>query len=143
MKTIIVPVDFSDESKEAAFYAAEMAKQSSQSVMLVHIMPRYIQSESGRREEFLSETKRKLNQLRLRTEMRGKDKIHVCTRIYSGSFFHEINKLIKSLDFFAIVVSGKYKNKTGTALRTKIIDTARNCNIPLIIIPQSTTSGIY
>lgn len=50
MKTILVPVDFSEVSQEAARIAGDLGKALSATVELLHVLPRnYEAEESGQR----------------------------------------------------------------------------------------------
>ncbi|PWS30443.1 universal stress protein [Pedobacter paludis] len=153
MKKILVPVNFSPATENAAYYASAMACKIGGSVELVHVLPLAVQSSlasSLRFPEYEFErlstvSQTKLSELSINLEHKIRDSCNVQDfkpRIYGNSLLgNVIDEVGKHFDAgkMDLVVMGITKAPSinriigGSTVRSAI----KNCELPLLLIPES------
>ena len=107
---ILVPVDFSDESKKSVHYAVALARQFGASIVLLHVMePVVYPSDVGYGPVVVqAPNNRAIKKARARLTALGKkqvgDKILAETVVLTGSSWYEITEAAKALEIDLIVI---------------------------------------
>lgn len=141
MKTIIVAVDFSKASTNAAFYAAEMAMHIHACIALLHVLPLPVLATdvpipADSFEISVLEANKSLKELKLKIEKYSNDKLCVTCSVTTRSFLEEMKDSNKDSEVFAVIMG-----TTGTGateaffLGSFSLTAARQLHHPLIIVP--------
>lgn len=141
MKPIVVPVNFSKSSDNAARYAADMAALLQADLHLIHVVQIPVSTAeipvTGYVFEGLQEAGRDgLNALQQELEKRTGNTIKVLTLLEAGDVEYNLETVCKRLDPFVVVMG-----TPGTALerglgQSKTIGAMRHLPYPLIIVPE-------
>jgi nucleotide-binding universal stress UspA family protein len=137
MKTFLVPVDFSDTSKNAAHYAAQLAADISDAkIILYNVHDRVIFSTS-REEESNSRRSVAQGELdELKLSLPVSENVSVSTVAEEGSLVGNIEKFIaaNSIDLIIMGITGSSRIKQ-VFMGTNTLNVIRHVNIPVMIIP--------
>jgi nucleotide-binding universal stress UspA family protein len=140
MKTILVPVDFSETSINAAHYAAKLALQIGGKVMLLHAYEYPVAYPVDRGLELTDEGIKEINTkelIRVKQLVEREDPlIKVEYMVINGILSGVINVFSENLrtDMIVMGVTGAGKLKE-TLIGSNTLEVARNTNIPVIIVP--------
>jgi nucleotide-binding universal stress UspA family protein len=148
MKTILVPIDFSSTSLNAARYSQQVAEQVGAKIILVHayepppsfpMVEGMLYTEESMRELM----KEKLEQLAVELE-KERPIIKMEAMTMDGSLRHVMLSLTDAMEVFLIVMgitgAGKIKE---TFIGSNTLDVARSNKVPVLIIPERANySGI-
>lgn len=141
MKTIIVPVDFSNTSVNAAYYAADIAQQIHADIILLHVLALpIIASEVPLPAESCKiaqeEAKDSLQQIKEKIDNYCNDKLSITYRTTFDSFLDEIEGFNQQHDLFAVIMG---TNGSGAAeaffLGSFSLAAAKHLHYPLIVVP--------
>jgi len=140
MKTIIVATDFSGTAMNAANFAADMAMSINAELVLLHVfqipvvylevpIAVNLQAMTEDINISLSVVKKKL---RARTE----GKVKITTRILTGQFFYELDRLAKQTKPYAVLMGSK-GNSVATQLffGRRTLFAMRHLDWPVISVP--------
>jgi len=141
MNTIIVPVDFSDISKNAAVYAGQMASQIHADIILMHVLPLpltlmdvpipYDGYEEAKATAIVA-----LEELQQLLEIQANSKISISFQVTMGHFMDELNNLINKTPPFTVIMGTK---GTGAAasffLGSNTRAASRQLKHPLLLVP--------
>ena len=141
MKSILVPVDFSDTSINAAHYAAKLALQTKGRVMLLHAYRYPVIYPVDKGMELTDEGIKEINKkelLHIKTIVeREEPLIKVEYMILNGNLSGVINMLSENMRVDLIVMgitgAGVLKEKL---IGSNTLDVANNTRIPVIIVPE-------
>jgi nucleotide-binding universal stress UspA family protein len=141
MKTLVVPVDFSTTSANAANYALDFAKAINGTITLVHVCqvpvpfsevsaPPYTLTELIKdAEERIREAKEAL--------LRKSGEMKIYTEVLEGDIMTEINNCCKLLEPFAIVMGASGSGAMERLMfGSNTLSAARHLSWPLIIVPK-------
>jgi len=142
MKTILVPVDFSPTSHNAASYALQYAKQIGGKIMLIHayeppfVYPLYQGIEispEGMHQIKQREIKLLANQL---AELEPLIKVE--HMLFEGSLLQVISDITESMQvaFLVMGITGAGKLKE-TLIGSNAFTVAKKCKIPALIVPEN------
>ncbi|MDB5231275.1 MAG: universal stress protein [Chitinophagaceae bacterium] len=109
MKAIIVPVDFSDVSSNAAIYAADMAMETSCVLILLHVVQLPVSFAVGSFpqsvfEEMMDIGKERLKEMKDLLDKHANNKIEVQTNLAVGSVEYELEELCNRKQTLAVVM---------------------------------------
>ncbi|HET9055396.1 MAG TPA: universal stress protein [Chitinophagaceae bacterium] len=140
MKTILVPVDFSETSVNAAKYAAKLALQIGGKVMLLHAYEYPVTYPVVDGLELTDEGIKELNvkELKKVKQIVEEDEpyIKVEFMVINGNLSGVINMFAENLrtDLIVMGLTGAGKIKSSL-IGSKTLDVARNTLVPVIIVP--------
>lgn len=141
MNTITVPVDFSDTSVHAAFYATGLAMDIRAQVELLHVIPLPltvfdVPVPAEGYSISLEESDVSLKQLKTKLEAFSNDKVCISYRSVSYSFEEEIAHLNDRKDQFAVVMGGGSGGAVAAFLLGSFsLTAAQQLRHPLILVP--------
>ena len=143
IKTILVPTDFSELSKNALRVAVKMAQRHEAKLIVAHTVHTYYMIDRGGKQVIGSETVQenrdnaKLKLDDLRTSIHEKDNIHIETKISSESILDSINDLImtEKVDIIVMGTSGRQKMKQFI-LGSNSYNVLLNANCSVLLIPK-------
>ena len=143
IKTILVPTDFSELSKNALRVAVKMAQRHEAKLIVAHTVHTYYMIDRGGKQVIGSETVQenrdnaKLKLDELRTSIHEKDNIHIETKISSESILDSINDLImtEKVDIIVMGTSGRQKMKQFI-LGSNSYNVLLNANCSVLLIPK-------
>jgi nucleotide-binding universal stress UspA family protein len=149
MKTIIVPTDFSDTSRNAAEYAIAMAKDINASLILFHAyqvpvsvtdVPLVLVSV----EDLQKDADARVRSLQRELEQLSGGTIQLYAEAILGDTIDELEKLATRVQPFAIVMGTRGESKMERALFGSTTLTAiRHLTFPVIVVPsEKKYSGI-
>lgn len=149
MKTIVVPIDFSAISENAAYYAAEMASVTGSNLALLHVcqVPLVISEipvSQPQTEELIQEAFSRISRLRDQIFQQLKGDVKIDVDVKSGDVLTEINSFCSLLDTYAVVMG----TESTTAFERlffggKTFEALDEIPWPLIIVPENAVfSGI-
>lgn len=135
MKTFLVPVDFSDTSKNAARYAAQLASGIQDAhIILYNASDKVVSSSEGNEG---SRKKVSSNELEiLKTELNSLGTTNITFIAEEGSFVSNLEKYIGSntVDMIVMGITGSSR-LTQIFMGTNTLNVIRHVNIPVMIIP--------
>jgi len=137
MKTFLVPVDFSDTSKNAAEYAAQLANEVTDSKIILYNVYDKIIFSTSRDEEQASRKNIAENELNdLKATLPVSEKVSVSTVAEEGSLVSNIEKFVadNSVDFIIMGITGSSRIKQ-VFMGTNTLNVIRHVNTPVMIIP--------
>ena len=142
MKAILVPVDFSSTSLNAASYAQHYAKQIGGKLMLVHayeqplILPLYQGIEVSA--ESMREIKKKELQLLANQLSELEPLVKVEQLLFDGKLVDVIDDVTEVLQIAFIVMgitgAGKVKE---TLIGSNTLSISKHCKVPVLIVPEN------
>ncbi len=109
MKTIVVPVDFSAASENAALYATDLAQTINAKIVLMHCvaLPVTISEvplPNGMLQEMTEEAEQNMITLRNRLIVRCDYKLFISTSVIMGYVMSELKDIVAEMDVFAVVM---------------------------------------
>jgi nucleotide-binding universal stress UspA family protein len=142
MKTILVPVDFSSTSLNAASYALQYAKQIGGKLILIHaykqplLYPLYQGVEVS--PEGMHEIKKKELELLGSQLSELAPLIKVEHMMFDGDLVDVLSSLTDAMqvDFIVMGITGAGKLKE-TFIGSNTLAVAKNCNVPVLIVPEN------
>jgi len=137
MKTFLVPVDFSDTSKNAAEYAAQLASEITDSKIILYNVYDKIIFSTSRDTEQTSRKHVAENELNdLKAILPVSEKVTVSTVAEEGSLVENIEKFVaaNSVDFIIMGITGSSRIKQ-VFMGTNTLNVMRHVNTPLMIVP--------
>ena len=137
MKTFLVPVDFSDTSKNAAEYAAQLTTDITDAkIILYNVYDKIIFSTSRDIEQNSRKNiaENELNELK--ASLPVSDKATVSTVAEEGSLVENIEKFVahNSVDIIIMGITGSSRIKQ-VFMGTNTLNVMRHLNTPLMIVP--------
>ncbi|MGF7231232.1 universal stress protein [Arachidicoccus sp.] len=143
MKTIIVPINFSEVSINAAYYAADMAVETNSAIILMHVftLPLGISETPQPFDRYETEAVEKsMKQLKDQLEFYVRDRIPIISYITTGNFLEAMQALLKTTDPFAVIMGSKEINETAAFfVGSYIFSVAHNVDCTLIVVPPKIT----
>jgi nucleotide-binding universal stress UspA family protein len=146
MKTIIIPTDFSEPSRNATDYGVEMAKAIHASVMLLHIYqvpvtitdtPVVLVSV----DELRQSAEQKLNALKKELEEKNPG-LKIYAEAILGNVLDEVETVCTKIQPFAVVMGSKGSTALGEVLfGSTTLTMIRNLRWPVICVPSLKTFG--
>jgi nucleotide-binding universal stress UspA family protein len=129
MKTVIVPLDFSDASLNAAEYAAQLLNNNERvTIILYHAYDKDWESESS--EEKLTE---------LKIAFEKKYKLNIITSVEKDNFVHGIEKLIRHKHADMVIMgSTGHTSLAQTIMGSNTLKVSETKACPVLIIPLNT-----
>lgn len=143
MTTIIVPTDFSENSVNAAIYAARLAEQLDMHITLLHALPLPLSAgepvfPASNYEDDFQQTDRLMKQLKVKLE--GNSNTTVSYRIIMDSFLAEIERLNHRQDIFAMVMGMSGSSGAEAFIFGSFsLMAATHFKHPLLVIPPDCT----
>ena len=139
MKTIIAPVDFSANSKNAAKYAADLALSISADLTLFHVLqfPLFAGQASAKEqafEEMHDVAFDRLNILKANLNKHTLGKINISLDIESGRVMPQIKEYCAKKGPFIVVMG--MDNKSSKLFGSNSLDAVDHLPYPLIIVPE-------
>lgn len=141
MKAILVPVDFSETSINAAKYAAKLALQIGGKVMLLHAYEYPFAYPMDKGLELTDEGIKEINITELKKVKRVVEQdeplIRVEYMVINGNLSGVINVFAENLrtDLIVMGITGAGRIKEAL-IGSKTLEVAGNTNIPVIIVPE-------
>jgi len=145
MKKIIAAVDFSSVSKNAAYYAADLASQINAELLLANVvevpmsmvgMP----ETSYAIDNVIEDSEQELLQLRTELAKHVNDRVKITTCNLAGSVAYSLQELAKKENPFCIVVgTDRMTAAEHLLVRNHALAAAQSVNIPVLIIPPETS----
>lgn len=143
IKTIVVPTDFSDLSKNALNVAAEMALRHQAKLIITHTVHTYYMIDRGGKKVIGSETVEENRKLaitkleQLKTSLHEKYNLDVETKISTDNIVDSINDLIitDQVDLIVMGTSGHQKMKQFV-LGSNSYNVLLHANCSVLLIPQ-------
>lgn len=140
MKTILVATDFSDASKNAANYAAEMALLIGADLHLLHVfqLP-FVYKEVPvviTDEELIESSKQSIERLKEEIQIKVNYKLAITTEIIKDDFFDALVRVCKRIDPYTVVMGSQ-----GTSAAERFffgghaVHTIKYLEYPLITVP--------
>lgn len=141
MRTIVVPVDFSPVSNNAANYATEFAASINASVSLVHIcIPTTIIAEAPvpmiTQGELVAEAETKIQKLKSMLSEKTDDRVKFYSEVRTGGILHEIKEFCNYRKPYAVVMGTQGNGKMERLLfGSTTLAAIKKLDWPLIVVP--------
>lgn len=145
MKKIIAAVDFSPASKNAAYYAADLAVQTNADLLLVNVaeIPVGIGEMPGTGyviDKMFADAEKELRALSAELAKHVDDKIKISTSAPIGSVTHSLHELAKKENAFCIVMGADSMTAAEHLLvKNHALAVAHSLTTPVLIIPPQTS----
>lgn len=143
IKTILIPIDFSEKSKNALKVAAKMAVRHEAKLILIHVVYTYFLIDRGGKQvigsqtvqETVDRTTAKLN--KLKTNLQKNYNLEIETRICTQNIVDSVNDLIARdhVDLVILGTSGKQKMKQFI-LGSNSYNVLLHANCSVLLIPE-------
>lgn len=143
MKTIVVPVDFSTISLNAANYAADMSCVLGTNLALLYVCPlpvilSEVPVQPISMEEMIANGEKEISALKEKLEARVGDRIKIFTQVEEGDTVAGIDAYCKSIRPYAVVMGSESLGAIERALMGgKTIDAMKKLHWPLLVIPPN------
>lgn len=129
MKNILVPTDFSNNSRTAALYAAVLARLADARLVLLHVLPPIAVAGTGTSTEEM--VQQQLDSAA--RELHTLHKISVTRLLKPGFATDEIPQIAKRIQADLVVVGAKgLGNAAGTPTGTVAAELLKSCPFPLV-----------
>ena len=142
MKTLVVPVDFSAASSNAASYALDFAKAINGNITLIHVCQvpvpfSEVSAPPYTLTELVQDTETRIKDIKLELTKQAGETVKVYTEVLEGHITTEIETYCKASKPFAIVMGAS----GGGAMKrlmfgSNTLAAARHFSWPLIIVPK-------
>lgn len=142
MKTIIVPVDFSPVSENAAVYAAALAKVVNAKIILVHCVALPVSMAdvplpNNMLAEMTSEADHSIVALRNKLIAHGGSQVQISTSVISGYVISELQAIADEIEVFAVVMGCKgLGNSNLFMFGSTAIEAMQDLNCRVILVPE-------
>ncbi len=142
MKNILVPMDFSEASHNAAKYAVELAKPFNAIVTLINVIPPALVIDDSVLEFVMAaqaeiiESHKKLMSQEIEV-LSGKDWIKIRDIVEEGSPDEIIQETAKSMGADMIVMGMKGKGKSSSVFGSTTTIVVRKSGFPVLVIPEN------
>jgi nucleotide-binding universal stress UspA family protein len=141
MKSIYVPVNFSDCAANAARYAADMALALHTSVHLVHIIQIPITSAEMAMTDYLYQeivdsANISLNELQAELTKRTHGKVDIKTTLDAGSLSIKVKDMCQELKPYAIVVGTSGPTLAKLIAGSPVTSLLHNLTYPVLVVPE-------
>lgn len=143
IKTILIPIDFSEKSKNALKVAAKMAVRHEAKLILIHVVYTYFLIDRGAKQvigsqtvqETVDRTTAKLN--KLKTNLQENYNLEIEVRICTQNIVDSVNDLIARdhVDLVILGTSGKQKMKQFI-LGSNSYNVLLHANCSVLLIPE-------
>lgn len=144
MKKIIIATDFSSAANNAAEYGTDMALAVNADILLMHVyqppvvisdVPLIIDSEAIKKS-----TEKKINQLKDQLQVKANNKIKIDTEEQMGTFFHQLEKVCKRVEPYAVVMGSQGTTASDRLFfGSETINAMKNLKWPLVTVPPDVT----
>ena len=137
MKTFLVPVDFSETSKNAALYAVQLAADITDAkIILYNVYDKIIFSTSKEKEQSSRKSIAESELNELKASLPASDKVTVTTVAEEGSLVADIEKFVAAnfIDIIIMGITGSSRIKQ-VFMGTNTLNVIRHVNTPVMIIP--------
>jgi nucleotide-binding universal stress UspA family protein len=146
MKTIIVATDFSAAARNAAGYAAAMAKAIGAQLHLLHVFqPPVSYGEivvAIDLQQWQRDAETTLNEWKADLQRRTNSIIDIHTEVRMGSYFGELEAVCKQLTPYAVVIGSTGKTAAERLLfGSNAVFTMKHLSWPVIAVPDGVTFG--
>jgi nucleotide-binding universal stress UspA family protein len=144
MKTIIVPVDFSPASLNAANYAADLASTANATVALFHVytfpMPvSEIPVAPMSIEELIDSATQNINDLKAGLQHRCGNQLNITTTVREGGFALQLESFCKEINPYAVVMGAFGKSALERVLfGSNTLAAMKHLSWPVIVVPPGT-----
>ena len=134
MKTFLVPVDFSDVSKNAADYAAKLVANIPDAKIILYNVYEKVSHAGDEQSSRKTVAEKELSDLKASLPVSGN--VTVSTVAEEGSFIHNIEKFVagNSVDLIVMGMTGSSRLKQ-VFMGTTALNVIRHVNTPAMIIP--------
>jgi nucleotide-binding universal stress UspA family protein len=144
MKSIVVPINFSSCSVNAARYAADLALAVQSDLHLIHIIQVPVSSAELMMTEYLYgqmivSADTALKQLQVELIKRTKHRIKIDTTVESGNVGSKINYLCQPLKPYAIVLGATGPTLEKFLAGSPVTSMLHNLDYPVLIVPETFT----
>jgi nucleotide-binding universal stress UspA family protein len=144
MKTIIVPIDFSDASINAAEYALEMAIQLKAKIKLLHVyqIPIYYGDVPilASDDDKITHLKAKLQEVKKQLLHNLDSNLEIAIQLSIGDFMPQLNELCSNTTPYCVVIGCQGKSGFDNIfLGSNAIDAMKNLRYPIIAVPIDAT----
>lgn len=144
MKTIVVPVDFSEVSQNAVNYAADLAGLIGTNLALIHVLHipvtfSEVPATVYNMQELIDNAEEEVNKIRLSVFDKTDGKITVHTKVVEGDIVSEIDRYCASIDTYAVVMGAESANAFERFLfGGKTLTAMKELKWPIIVVPPDT-----
>lgn len=141
MRTIVVPVDFSTVSNNAAHYAAAFAASTNASLSLLHVcVPPMIIAEAPvpliTQGELIAEAEAKMEKLENTLSEETDGQVKVYSEIRAGGIMHEIKSFCNDRKPYAVVIGTHSADKLERMIfGSTTLAAIKKLDWPLIVVP--------
>mgnify|MGYP006208714771 FL=1 len=142
MKTILVPVDFSSTSLNAASYALQYARQVGGKLMLIHAFQAPLVYPLYQGIEITPEGMREINKRELKLLADQLSELEPLIKVehllFDGKLLQVIHDLTDAMQvaFIVMGITGAGKLKE-TLVGSNTLAVAKNCKVPVLIVPEN------
>lgn len=142
MKTIIVATDFSQVARNAAFYAADMAKALGKQVVLLHVYTLPVSPAevplAFDPDRMLQDVQEEMNKLKQQLTERTEEKVPVEVVVKMGTFYTELQTLCERMEPYAVIMGSQGTTATERLfLGGHTAYAMRHLQWPLITVPPA------
>jgi nucleotide-binding universal stress UspA family protein len=141
MKTILVPIDFSSASSNAADFALDLAKSINASLVLLHVfeVPVLYPETAivvGDEEEQMKEIRLRMEELKESLIRKSGSEISIQAQVKSGGVQSEIINYASTINAFVVVMGSGGKNSLERFFwGSRTVSITRKIDLPVIIVP--------
>ncbi|WP_431209551.1 universal stress protein [Puia sp. P3] len=143
MRSIVVPVNFTENSSNAARYAADMALAIDGDIHLIHVFQLPLTTAEFPIPDITIEEMQRngLNQLNTLMEelrQRTRNQITITSEMTSGSIEHNIEEYCKRQKPFVVVMGASGHSIENALAGSSTVKAMRHLPWPLLVIPENT-----
>ena len=142
MKTIVVPVDFSNASENAAIYATDLAVAIDAKLVLINCVTLPVTLSEvplplGMLDEMTSESEQNMITLRNKLTARCNNKLSISTSVITGWVISELKEIVAEMEVFAVVMGTKGAGNSDVFMfGSTAIDAMKDLPCKVILIPE-------
>jgi len=142
MRSIVVPVNFTENSNNAARYAADMALAIDGDIHLIYVfqLPLTIAEfpiPDAAIEEMQRDSRITLNALKDELRQRTRDQVGVTTEMIAGSIEHNLEEYCKRQKPFVVVMGASGHSVENALTGGSTVKAMRHLPWPLLVIPEN------
>jgi nucleotide-binding universal stress UspA family protein len=142
MRSIVVPVNFTENSNNAARYAADMALAIDGDIHLIYVfqLPLTIAEfpiPDATIEEMQRDSRITLNALKDELRQRTRDQVGVTTEMIAGSIEHNLEEYCKRQKPFVVVMGASGHSVENALTGGSTVKAMRHLPWPLLVIPEN------